>query len=63
MAYVVRNKKSKIEGEDIMAFMANKVAPYKKIRKMVFVERIPRSPSGKILRKNLKTLTKISPKL
>ncbi|KAI3907734.1 hypothetical protein MKW98_008411 [Papaver atlanticum] len=63
MAYVVRNKKRKIEGEDIMAFMANKVAPYKKIRKVVFVECIPRSPSGKILRKNLKALTKISPKL
>ncbi|KAI3962836.1 hypothetical protein MKX01_026010 [Papaver californicum] len=63
MAYVVRNKKSKIEGEDIMAFMSNKVAPYKKIRKVVFVECIPRSPSGKILRKNLKALTKISPKL
>ncbi|KAI3995761.1 hypothetical protein MKX01_007240 [Papaver californicum] len=63
MAYVVRNKKSKIEGEDIMAFMANKVAPYKKIWKVVFVECIHRSPSGKILRKNLKALTKISPKL
>lgn len=63
MAYVVRNKKSEIGGEDIVAFMANKVAPYKKIRKVVFVECIPRSPSGKILRKNLKALTKISPNL
>ncbi|MCL7030679.1 hypothetical protein MKW94_023578 [Papaver nudicaule] len=63
MAYVVKNKKSKIEGEDIMAFMANKVAPYKKIRKVDFVECIPRSPSGKILRRNLKALAKISPKL
>ncbi|KAI3958244.1 hypothetical protein MKW92_050738 [Papaver armeniacum] len=65
MAYVVRNKKSKIEGEDIMGLWLTRylVAPYKKIRKVVFVERIPRSPSGKILRKNLKALAKISPKL
>lgn len=30
------------------------VAPYKKIRKVVFVDQIPRSPSGKILRRQLR---------
>lgn len=54
MACVVRKAGNKIREEDIISFMENKVAPYKKIRKVVFVEYIPRSPSGKILRRHLK---------
>ncbi|KAG1359676.1 hypothetical protein COCNU_08G011220 [Cocos nucifera] len=54
MACVVRKAGSKIKGEDIVSFMEKKVAPYKKIRKVLFVEIIPRSPSGKILRRHLK---------
>lgn len=30
------------------------VSPYKMVRKVVFVESIPRSPSGKVLRRLLK---------
>lgn len=30
------------------------VSPYKKVRKVVFVEAIPRSPAGKVLRRLLK---------
>ncbi|XP_020273381.1 putative 4-coumarate--CoA ligase-like 8 [Asparagus officinalis] len=55
MACVVRKPGNKIREEDIISFMENKVAPYKKIRKVLFVEYIPRSPSGKILRRHLKT--------
>ncbi|HET6317281.1 MAG TPA: AMP-binding protein, partial [Chloroflexota bacterium] len=33
--------------EDIMAFVAAKVAPYKKIRKLQFIDAIPKSASGK----------------
>ncbi|KAM0949768.1 hypothetical protein DsansV1_C05g0056281 [Dioscorea sansibarensis] len=29
------------------------VAPYKKVRRVAFVQAIPKSPSGKILRKDL----------
>ncbi|XP_038971575.1 putative 4-coumarate--CoA ligase-like 8 [Phoenix dactylifera] len=54
MACIVRKAGSKIKGGDIISFMENKVAPYKKIRKVLFVESIPRSPSGKILRRHLK---------
>ncbi|XP_010940654.1 putative 4-coumarate--CoA ligase-like 8 [Elaeis guineensis] len=54
MACVVRKAGSKIREEDIISFMEKKVAPYKKIRKVLFVEIIPRSPSGKILRRHLK---------
>jgi acyl-coenzyme A synthetase/AMP-(fatty) acid ligase len=36
-----------------MSFVAERVAPHKKVRKVEFVEEIPKSPSGKILRRVL----------
>jgi acyl-CoA synthetase (AMP-forming)/AMP-acid ligase II len=39
--------------EAIMEFVAQRVAPYKKVRAVEFVDRIPKSPSGKILRRIL----------
>jgi acyl-CoA synthetase (AMP-forming)/AMP-acid ligase II len=39
--------------EDIMAFVAEKVAPHKKIRKLQFIDAVPKSASGKILRREL----------
>ena len=36
-----------------MAFVAERVAPYKKIREIEFVEAIPKTASGKILRREL----------
>jgi acyl-CoA synthetase (AMP-forming)/AMP-acid ligase II len=43
-----------ITPEDVIAFVAERVAPYKKLRAVEFVDEIPRSPSGKILRRVLK---------
>jgi acyl-coenzyme A synthetase/AMP-(fatty) acid ligase len=40
---------------ELIAFVAERVAPYKKVRSVEFVGEIPRSPSGKILRRVLKT--------
>jgi acyl-CoA synthetase (AMP-forming)/AMP-acid ligase II len=37
----------------VLAFVAEKVAPYKKIRDIEIVESIPKNPSGKILRRQL----------
>ncbi|KAF9609572.1 hypothetical protein IFM89_017211 [Coptis chinensis] len=54
MACVVKRGMSEVEEEDIISFVATKVAPYKKIRKVVFVDSIPRSASGKILRRHLR---------
>ncbi|KAK6250226.1 hypothetical protein SCA6_004231 [Theobroma cacao] len=45
MAYVVRNPGSSIT--------ESQVAPYKKIRRVAFVNSIPKSPAGKILRREL----------
>jgi acyl-coenzyme A synthetase/AMP-(fatty) acid ligase len=39
--------------EEIMAYIAERVAPHKKIRAVEVVEEIPKSASGKILRRLL----------
>jgi len=39
--------------KDVLAFVAEKVAPYKKIRYIETVDAIPKNPSGKILRRQL----------
>jgi acyl-CoA synthetase (AMP-forming)/AMP-acid ligase II len=51
-AYVVL--RSACPGDELLEWIARRVAPYKKIRRLEFVERIPKSPSGKILRRLLK---------
>ena len=42
--------------EELMAFVASKVAPYKKVRRLEFIDAIPKSPSGKILRRLLRDM-------
>jgi acyl-CoA synthetase (AMP-forming)/AMP-acid ligase II len=39
--------------QSVLSFVAEKVAPYKKIRDIEIVEAIPKNPSGKILRRQL----------
>src|ERR1043165_175595 len=41
------------EPEAIMEYVAERVAPHKRIRHLEFVDKIPKSPSGKILRRVL----------
>ncbi|KAL6604870.1 hypothetical protein ACP70R_042814 [Stipagrostis hirtigluma subsp. patula] len=56
VACVVRKSGSGLlQAQEVLSFVQDKVAPYKKIRKVVFVECIPMSPSGKILRAELKS--------
>jgi len=38
----------------LIAYVAERVAPYKKIRRLDFIDAIPKSPSGKILRRLLR---------
>ncbi len=40
--------------EEIQAYVAERVAPYKKLRALEVVDEIPKSPSGKILRRKLR---------
>ena len=54
-AFVVTQKGSELTESDVMEFVAGQVAPYKKVRKVEFIDAIPKSASGKILRKDLRT--------
>jgi acyl-CoA synthetase (AMP-forming)/AMP-acid ligase II len=45
--------KHPIEPDALLEFVAERVAPHKRIRHIEFVEKIPKSPSGKILRRVL----------
>ncbi|KAJ4781937.1 4-coumarate--CoA ligase-like 4 [Rhynchospora pubera] len=53
MAFVVRQPGIHLTEKEIMDFVAKQVAPYKKIRRVAFVNAIPKSPAGKILRREL----------
>jgi acyl-coenzyme A synthetase/AMP-(fatty) acid ligase len=45
--------KGEATADEIMAFVAERVAPFKKLRYLDVVDQIPKSPSGKILRRLL----------
>lgn len=54
-AFVVRKPGEQLSAEQLKAFVANKVAHYKQLSGGVeFVDSIPRSLAGKILRKELR---------
>lgn len=52
-AYVVLKAGRHASAQDIIDFVAAKVAAYKKIRQVEFIDVIPKSPAGKILRRIL----------
>ncbi|GAA1014295.1 MULTISPECIES: 4-coumarate--CoA ligase family protein [Streptomyces] len=54
-AYVVRRPAagSLSEGE-VMMYVAERVAPYKRVRRVTFIDEVPRAASGKILRRELR---------
>jgi acyl-CoA synthetase (AMP-forming)/AMP-acid ligase II len=43
-----------LDAEELMAYVAERVAPYKRVREVEFVDEIPKSASGKILRRLLR---------
>jgi acyl-CoA synthetase (AMP-forming)/AMP-acid ligase II len=53
-AFVVRAPGSSISEDDVVAHVAEHVAPHKKVRLVEFIEQVPKSMAGKILRKELK---------
>ncbi|MGV0398236.1 AMP-binding protein [Corynebacterium suicordis] len=53
-AFVVAQEGHQPDAEEIMAWVAERVAPYKKIRMVEFIDAIPKSATGKILRKDLR---------
>jgi acyl-CoA synthetase (AMP-forming)/AMP-acid ligase II len=53
-AFVVRLDGSSIDEHAVMSFVASHVAPHKKVRAVSFIDDVPKSAAGKILRKDLR---------
>jgi acyl-CoA synthetase (AMP-forming)/AMP-acid ligase II len=53
-AFVVKQSGGELTESEVIDFVAGQVAPYKKVRQVQFIDAIPKSVSGKILRKDLK---------
>ncbi|KAG8639524.1 hypothetical protein MANES_14G151400v8 [Manihot esculenta] len=54
VAFVVRSNGSKITEDEIKQYISKQVIFYKRINRVFFIEAIPKAPSGKILRKDLR---------
>jgi 4-coumarate--CoA ligase len=54
VAFIVRTEGSELTEDEIKQFVAKEVVFYKKIHKVFFTDSIPKNPSGKILRKDLR---------
>ena len=57
-AYVVLKQGQEVTAADIVAFVAERVASYKQVRQLTFIDAIPKSASGKILRRVLRDQAK-----
>ncbi|MFI5973195.1 4-coumarate--CoA ligase family protein [Streptomyces sp. NPDC051452] len=54
-AFVVRRPTAaELTENEIMLYVAERVAPYKRVRQVTFIQDVPRAASGKILRRQLK---------
>ncbi len=53
-AFIVSRDGSTTSAEDLMSFVAGKVAAFKQIHEVEFIDQIPKSPTGKILRRVLR---------
>ena len=53
-AFVVRQQGATIDEEGVIAFVAERVSPHKKVRRVEFIDIVPKSAAGKILRKDLR---------
>ncbi|KAI3907073.1 hypothetical protein MKX01_027974 [Papaver californicum] len=54
VAFVIRSNGSQITEQEIKKYISDQVVFYKRIHKVFFPETIPKAPSGKILRKDLR---------
>ncbi len=53
-AFVVPMPGVELTEDDVIEYVAARVAPYKKIRQVEFIEAVPKAASGKILRRELR---------
>lgn len=52
-AFIVKKADTTLTADEVMNFVAERVAAYKKVRAVEFIEEVPKSASGKILRRVL----------
>jgi acyl-CoA synthetase (AMP-forming)/AMP-acid ligase II len=52
-AFVALKPEATADADELMAYVAERVAPYKRIRRLEFIDQVPKSASGKILRRVL----------
>lgn len=55
-AFVVRQADATIDEDGVIAFVAERVSPHKKVRTVEFIDIVPKSAAGKILRKDLRAI-------
>lgn len=55
-AYVVMKPDHSLSEQQIIDYVAERVAPFKKVRGVAFIDQIPKTPTGKILRRELQQL-------
>ncbi|WP_197287639.1 4-coumarate--CoA ligase family protein [Streptomyces apocyni] len=60
-AFVVPKAGEELSADEVMAYVAERVAPYKKVRRVEFIAAVPRAVSGKILRRELRASEKSEP--
>ncbi|KAL9665574.1 hypothetical protein QQ045_020995 [Rhodiola kirilowii] len=53
MAFIVKESNSNLTASEVKKFVADQVAPYKRVRRISFVDSIPKNATGKVLRKEL----------
>ena len=53
-AFVVRRPGAALTAEDVIGFVSDKVATFKRVREVEFIDAVPKNPSGKILRRELR---------
>ena len=55
-AFVVRRGDSKLSEDEVKDYVKRNLARYKVPREVVFVDELPRNPSGKVLKRELERL-------
>lgn len=58
VAYIVPKTQVKLTADDVKNFLSEKVSRHKQVSEVFFIDRIPKSASGKILRKDLQQIYK-----
>jgi long-chain acyl-CoA synthetase len=56
-AYITLKPGERADEEEIMAYVKDRLAKYKKLRSVAFLDELPKGPTGKILRRELRELS------